>query len=67
MKRCVLAALVAFFERQRDRFRAAEADAAKVAGADPDDSTIATDPAEIAVWTTVARAVLNLDETITKE
>jgi len=59
-------ALVAFYDRQKARFRAGELDAAKVAGIDPKAGT-GDDPADLAAWTVVARALLNLDETVTKE
>jgi hypothetical protein len=49
-----------FLARQQARFASGELDAARVAG--PGEGN----PAERAAWTTVARALLNLDETITK-
>ncbi len=55
--------LADFLERQLARFRAGMADAGKVAGVDPK----AENAAEVAAWTTLARAILNLDETITRE
>jgi len=55
--------LADFLERQLARFRAGEADAGKVAGVDPK----APDAAVVAAWTTLARAILNLDETISRE
>ena len=58
--------LAGFYDQQIARFRAGEADPSKVAGIDPK-LPGAPDPAELAAWTTVARALLNLDETITKE
>ena len=54
-----LRALLAFYEQQQGRFAAGELDAAKVAGikkASPDR----------AAWVMAARAVMNLEETITK-
>ena len=59
-------ALAAFHDRQLTRFRAGAADAGKVAGVDPG-AAGGADLAELAAWTTVSRALLNLDETITKE
>jgi hypothetical protein len=55
-----LSLLVDFAHRQRERFVNKELDAAKMAGGS--DGNII----ERATWTAVARAVLNLDETITK-
>ena len=59
--------LAAFHDRQRDRFQKGELDAAQVAGLDPKAKAPAAEPAELAAWTTVARALLNLDEAVTKE
>ena len=55
--------LADFHDRQLARFQAGEADAVKVAGT----GSGGLDPHELAAWTTVARALLNLDEMITKE
>jgi hypothetical protein len=52
--------LAEFFAAQRQRFATRELDAAAIAGDG------AGDPIDRAAWTTVGRAVLNLDETITK-
>jgi hypothetical protein len=49
--------LVAFTQQQRERFKRGELDAKKLGQADS---------AEVAVWTVLARAVMNLDETISK-
>jgi len=57
--------ITAFYESQLHRFRNMDADAAKVAGASEDKSPM--ELPELAAWTTVCRAVLNLDETVTKE
>jgi hypothetical protein len=62
-----LRALVTFHDRQRDRFTRGELDAVTVAGLDPKTKPDGTDRAELAAWTTVARAILNLDEAVTKE
>lgn len=52
--------LVGFYQTQKERFRTRELDANLVAGPGEGDLI------ERAAWTTVARVVLNLDETITK-
>ena len=52
--------LVAFVQAQRERLKSGELKAADLAPGGPGDAT------ERAAWMTVARAVLNLDETITK-
>jgi hypothetical protein len=52
--------LAKFYETQRVRFAAGELDAAKMLG-DPKDAT-----PEKAAWTTLVRALFNLDETVTK-
>jgi hypothetical protein len=72
-----LARLAAFSDRQLARFRSGELDAATVAGLDPKaprptpmlapTPLPGADPNELAAWTTVARVLLNLDETVTKE
>ena len=53
--------VVAFYNAHRDRLAKGELDAAAIAGSGESDA------AERAAWTLTARAVLNLDETITKE
>ncbi len=55
-----LTLLVNFARRQRERLTKKELDAAKIAGSTEGNII------ERATWTTVARSVLNLDETITK-
>jgi hypothetical protein len=55
-----LTMLVDFAGRQRNRFAAGDLDAAKVAGLGEDD------PLDRATWAAVARAVMNLDEAVTK-
>jgi hypothetical protein len=72
-----LARLTAFFDHQLARFRSGALDALPVAGlagkTPPPTPLLApapppgTDPNELAAWTTVARVLLNLDETVTKE
>jgi hypothetical protein len=49
-----------FYEQQRQRFATGEINPAPLAGAGPGD------PVTRAAWIATARAVLNLDETITK-
>ena len=55
------AALVDFFTRQRDRLQKGQLDAKAIAGEGTGDVV------PRAAWTLAARAVLNLDEVITKE
>jgi hypothetical protein len=72
-----LARLTAFFDRQLARFRTGELDAAQVAGLGSKEPTPTpllvpapppgVDRNELAAWTVVARVLLNLDETVTKE
>ncbi len=57
-----VAPIVAFQARQAARIRSGELKAPKINGPAP-----AGDPIELASWSVVARALLNLDETITKE
>ena len=57
----------AFYETQIERFRENEADPALVALRDPKDVPAGMDVPEVAAWTMVARTMLNLDETVTKE
>ena len=52
--------LVKFFEMQKQRFASGELDAKLIAGEGSDNV------AERAAWTALARAILNLDEMITK-
>ncbi len=56
-----LARIVAFYQTQKRRLLGKELNAAALAGKGPGDLT------ERAAWTAVARALLNLDETVTKE
>jgi hypothetical protein len=53
--------LIGFYEAQKARLARKELDAAAVAGPGPGDAV------ERAAWTALARALLNLDEAITKE
>ena len=55
------AALGGYLATQRRRLAAGELDATKLAGGEP-----AADVQERAAWTLVARALMNLDETIVK-
>jgi hypothetical protein len=59
-----LSALVDFVHQQRQRFAAKELDPAKIAGASNGDGG---DVIERATWTAAARAILNLDEAVTKD
>jgi hypothetical protein len=52
--------LASFLDRQRVRLQKKELDAATIAGPGEGDAN------ERAVWTTLARALLNLDEAITR-
>jgi hypothetical protein len=55
------AALVEFYQRQFERIKAGKLNAATIAGAKDGDAV------QRAAWTLTARAVMNLDEMITKE
>jgi mono/diheme cytochrome c family protein len=56
--------LIDFLERQAKRFSNGEADPTKLVTVKKGSSTT---PAHLAAWTALARVLLNLDETITKE
>jgi hypothetical protein len=62
-----IAVLQDLLKKQRSAFRRDRQAALKLltVGEAPRDTT--RDPAELAAWTTVASAILNLDETITKQ
>jgi len=62
-----LAAIGNFYRRQLDRFQAHELDAAAMTGVQAAACPAGIDLDAWAAWTTVARAVLNFDETITKD
>jgi hypothetical protein len=70
-----LSRISAFYADQLARLRAGELDASRIAGAEgskPPASPLLAVPEgvdlnELAAWTTVARVMLNLDETVTKE
>jgi hypothetical protein len=53
--------LEGYLETQRKRLAAGDLDAKKLAGTDEEAAA-----AELAAWTLVARAMMNLDETIVK-
>ena len=59
--------ILAFHDKQLGRFRGGEANAAEVAVSAAIQPPAGADLNELAAWTTVSRALLNLDETITKE
>jgi uncharacterized membrane protein/mono/diheme cytochrome c family protein len=56
-----------FYESQLKRFKDKSADPMPVAGVDPKNPPAGMDVTELAAWTTVSRAILNLDETVTRE
>lgn len=60
--------LLGLLDSQRRRIAAGELDAAAILGTDAESGRqpSGTTAADVAAWTVVARAVLNLDETITK-
>ena len=58
--------VVAFYESQLKRFRDKSADAKRVATSEAVKPAAGADLDELAAWTVVSRALLNLDETITK-
>jgi hypothetical protein len=61
-------AVMDFYEAQLKRFREDKTvDPAAVALRDPAKKPQGMDLPELAAWTTVARSILNLDETVTKE
>jgi hypothetical protein len=61
------AAIGTFYRRQLERFRGGELQAADLVATSPEDAPPGVDLDEWAAWTVVARAVMNFDETITKE
>jgi mono/diheme cytochrome c family protein/uncharacterized membrane protein len=56
-----------FYESQLKRFKDKAADPMPVAAVDPKNPPTDMDINELAAWTTVSRAILNLDETVTRE
>ena len=67
-----LAQLTAFYDKQLARFTQGELDASKVALSEsvfPDETPkpLESELPQLAAWTTIARVLLNLDETVTKE
>jgi hypothetical protein len=61
------AAVAAFLDEQTRRLKAGELNATVICGVEPDKPPAGLDLTEWGAWTTVARAILNLDETISKE
>jgi hypothetical protein len=61
-----IAALSAFLEAQFTRFKDGKADAAAVVASETLPAPKEANLPELAAWTVVARAMLNLDETITR-
>ncbi len=57
-----LGRVLAFFQAQRERLRGGELSPAELVGAGGNEG----DPVERAAWVAVARALLNLDETVTR-
>jgi hypothetical protein len=64
-----LSSLVAFYSKSRARFEANPSSAKEILGESEAGAAQAAkvEPASLAAWTLVARSLLNLDETITKE
>jgi hypothetical protein len=62
-----MAKVKTFYETQLKRFREKQANPAQVALRDPKAVPSGMDLPEVAAWTMVARTVINLDETVTKE
>ncbi|WP_265593088.1 DUF1553 domain-containing protein, partial [Verrucomicrobium sp. BvORR034] len=60
------ASLTYFLNSQREQFKSAPEDAAKVVKAGLSPAVTGLDTVEIAAWTSVARVMLNLQETITR-
>jgi hypothetical protein len=58
--------IVAFYNTELAKFQSGKADAAKVALAENETKPRDVDMPQLAAWTMVCRAVLNLDETFTK-
>ncbi len=61
-----VATLRALLEKHRGEYRASPADAAAYLKVGATQLPAGVDPAELAAWTNVARAILNLHETITR-
>lgn len=67
------ARVLAFYNEQLARLRDGQLDASKIVAPNPDPPTPLlaapsdADPNDLAAWTIVARVLLNLDETVTKE
>jgi mono/diheme cytochrome c family protein len=61
-----LATLGKLLENQRSRYKAAPVEAEKLAGAGEAPMASDLDPVEVASWTAVCRAILNLHETLTR-
>ena len=59
--------LLAYFQRQQERYRLDKTAAATIAGVNEPNGDEAIDVADLAAWTLVSRALLNLDEAISKE
>jgi hypothetical protein len=63
-----LKTITSFYQQQLQRFESRKLDPSEVALADsPDIKVDKKNLPELAAWTAVARSILNLDETVTKE
>jgi hypothetical protein len=62
-----LSIIAALLDKHRGQYEANPASARMLLGIGQRAADPALDPAELAAWTSVARAVLNLDETITRD
>ena len=59
-------AVLAFYQQELEHFRGDPQDAKKIAVSAAVPAPKDADMAELAAWTTTARSLLNLDETITR-
>ena len=59
--------LVTLLKEMRDHYKAKPAAARRIIAAGESPAATTIDPVELAAWTSVAQAIMNLDETLTKE